>query len=770
MANWQINESSTVDKEGKAIVDTLLAEKGITSVEEKEQFLHPTLESITSPQQLANIEKAGDRIIEAIADGESILIYGDYDADGITSTTLLMQVFMELGADCDFYIPNRFHEGYGLHHAAIEQFQKQGISLIITVDNGISDVDEVAFAQSLGIDVIVTDHHEIQEELPNAYTILHPKLSEAYEFKGLAGVGVAIQLATFLLEETPDALLELAAIGTIADMVPLVKDNRILAALGLQALNKTTNPGILALKEVAGIESTSLLTEQDIGFKIAPRLNSVGRMDNASLAVELLLTLDTEKAMQIAADVEELNQERKGIVEDIVTEASARVEAKDGVIMLYDSSWHEGVLGIAASRLVKQFNRPVILFSHKLDTGILKGSGRSIPAFHLFETGMQFQALFSQFGGHAQAAGMSLPLENFAELKQAFNEAIFQQLSENDFYPVISNIHVVSNHQLTERFVNQLGRLAPFGMANEEPVFLVEGKASQIRQIGQKKDHLKIQFKEEGRVFDAIGFQLGHLFPFISEDAALSLVGKLQINEWNGNRTVQMLVEDLAIKDWQLFDERGKPVSRSVEPYLDTVGSAVLAGQSQEHLKQMRENREHIDVITYSNKDFSVQETDLLILCDLPSRMEDLQFILSHIHTSNILVNYQVTDDAFFHTVPSRDEFKWLYSFLINHQPVQLKVDLVTIIKQKNWSKEKAIFMVKVFLDLKFFYVEENVLYVNKVAEKTSLDHSITYQHRLQQGDIEKILYYSSFDELKTWIEKQRKIEKAQREEVTNES
>ncbi|HLR54534.1 MAG TPA: single-stranded-DNA-specific exonuclease RecJ [Pseudogracilibacillus sp.] len=771
-ANWQLKENSSFEQDETSLIDILLADKGITSVEEKEQFLHPTLQTVTNPKQLANIEKASDRIIEAIADGESILIYGDYDADGITSTALLMQVFMELGADCDFYIPNRFKEGYGLQHNAIEQFKHQGISLIITVDNGISNVEEVAFAQSLGIDVIITDHHEIQEELPNAYTILHPKLSDAYEFKGLAGVGVAFQLARFLLEETPDALLELAAIGTIADMVPLKKDNRAIVALGLQALNKTTNPGVLALKEVSGIESVAILTERDIGFKIAPRLNSVGRMDNASRAVELLLTLDTEEALHIAADVEQLNQHRKTVVEEIVAEASVRVNPEDGIIMLYDSSWHEGVLGIAASRLVRQFHRPVILLTHKPDTGILKGSGRSIPAFHLFETGMQFHHLFSQFGGHAQAAGMTFPLENFAELKTRFNDAILNQLSENDFYPVISDIHVVSSHQLTERFVEQLSQLAPFGMANEEPVFLVQSKASQVRQIGQEKNHLKVQFKEEGRVFDAIGFQLGHLYPFISNDAILSVVGKLQINEWNGTRTVQMLLEDMAIEDWQLFDNRGKSIKRSAEPYLQAVENAVLIGQSQEQeiLKQVKENREHIDLITYSNKDITVRETDLLIICDLPSRIEDLQFILSHIHANKILVNYHVTDDAFFNTVPTRDEFKWMYSFLINHQPVKLKVDLVTIIKEKQWSKEKAIFMVKVFLDLKFFYVEENVLYVNKAAEKTPLHHSITYQHRLQQGKIEKILYYSSYDDLKEWINEYRRNEMEQREEVTNES
>ncbi|MDY0408560.1 single-stranded-DNA-specific exonuclease RecJ [Paracerasibacillus soli] len=331
----------------------LLMQRDVMTIEEAKKFLNPVIQDLHNPVQLHSIEKASERIVKAIEYGEKILVYGDYDADGVTSTTVMIEALRELGANCDFYIPNRFSEGYGPNEQAFQLAHEQGVSVIITVDNGIAAVQEAAVAKELGIDLIITDHHEVQDAIPDAFSIIHPKCSENYPFKELAGVGVAFKLAQYILGYFPEDLLDLVAIGTIADMVPLLDENRVLAFYGLQRLTTTRRPGLKALIKSCKIEGN--VTEEDVGFLIGPRLNAVGRLQDATLAVELLLTDDEMEAEVIAEEIEQLNQERRNIVEKIVKEAEQSVDANDlpGVIVVAKPGWNQGVLGIVASGLLK---------------------------------------------------------------------------------------------------------------------------------------------------------------------------------------------------------------------------------------------------------------------------------------------------------------------------------------------------------------------------------------------------------------------------------
>jgi len=761
-ASWIVE---TVDDDvDLSIIDILLQRRGITTESERQQFLYPSLDQISDPSQFNDIDEAKERVFSAIENGEKIFVYGDYDADGVTSTTVLMKTLQALDAKCDYYIPNRFLEGYGLNNVAIDYMANEGASLIITVDNGIANVEEVAYIKSLGMDVIITDHHEVQDEIPDALAIIHPKLSPAYSCKYLAGVGVAFQFAYHLLDYMPTEWLDLVAIGTVADLVPLVDENRVLVTYGLKQLAKTDNIGLQTLKKIANVGEE--ISEKDIGFMIAPRINAVGRLDNATLAVQLLLTEDEEEAQFLAEEIEALNKERQQIVEKIVQQAEGKVNTDDGVIILYDEQWHEGVLGIAASRLVQKFDRPVIMLTHKQDTNELKGSARSIGAFDLFENCMEIKHLFTAFGGHAQAAGMTFPMENLNEIKQFLHERIYSLLDKEDFKRQIRIDASVSINALTESLVQQINALAPFGMNNEEPILHVRGIPSQVRQIGQDNKHLKLQFKKDSGVLDVIAFSKGELFHFIAEKTPIDIVGKLQINEWNGIKTVQIFMEDMAIHEWQLFDYRGKRSEKNIVPFFNHYDSNLIVVYENETMQQFA-HYANVQTITYEVTPSTIEKVDCLYIYDLPHDLIVLQEIVRHAQPKAIHLCFEATEDAFLQSIPTRDEFKRMYSFLLQQEPVHLKSDLPKIIYQQKWSKEKAIFMLKVFFDLKFIRVENDLVYINQDVEKTALDKSRTYQFQLQQSEIERTLYYSNYNELKSWFLPLMHEEQENREEVT---
>lgn len=764
-AKWKfINEELEEDQADceQSLIDQLLIARGLYDEIERQKFLQPNLKDLSPPEWLNDIDKLKERIEKAINEAEKIMIYGDYDADGVTATTIMFKTLRKLGANCDFYIPNRFTEGYGLNINVIENFALQNVALIITVDNGISNVAEVELASELGIDVIITDHHEVQDTLPEAYAIIHPHLSPNYPYKYLAGVGIAFQVAHYLLGELPTEFLDLVAIGTVADLVPLTGENRILVAEGLKHVNHTKIIGLQKLIEVTNLNRK--ITEREIGFIIGPRLNAVGRLQDASLAVELLLTKDEDEALMIATEIDELNTERQQMVETIVMEAEKKLNDIQPFIILADKSWHEGVLGIAASRLVNKYHRPVILLTEHSKTGEWKGSGRSIPGFNLFDICMEIKDLFTSFGGHSQAAGMTIPKENLSQIQSFLCRRMEEQYAHLIGNPILTIDQKISLDHMTIELVEQLVQFAPFGVGNEEPLFLLEATPTQIRQIGEDQRHLKLQFMNKNGIVEAIGFGFGNLAPYISQDATVSVVGELQINEWNGNVTVQLNIKDLAVDEWQLFDYRGKRHISNVIPYLSQYKKNILVCNSLEDVKDL-EGLDDIELITYEDDLTILNKVEMLYVYDLPPTLERLEKIIQRTQPESIHVAYQVQEDAFLYDIPTREQFKSVYIYLAQYRTVYLKQHLAHMVNSLKLRKEQILFILRVFYDLNLILVENEVITLNRNAEKTELKKSKSYQKRIEQSKVERVLYYSTYDELKHWLLKH--VQHSNEEEMT---
>ncbi|GAA0295136.1 single-stranded-DNA-specific exonuclease [Gracilibacillus halotolerans] len=746
----QNTEKQPWSLEVEPIVKQMLYQRGVTTDEEAELFLNPTLAALHHSNLLDSIDKAVERVKTAIEKGESILVYGDYDADGVTSTAVMVEALRQSGAMCDYYIPNRFTEGYGPNEEAFREAHRQGFQLIITVDNGIAAVKEVDIANELGLDVIITDHHELQETLPNAYAIIHPKCSPDYPFKELAGVGVAFKFATHLLGDVPKELLDLVSIGTVADLVPLKDENRILVHYGLKQLKSTKRPGLVALKNASKLQDD--VTEEDIGFRIAPRLNAVGRLQDANVAVDLLLTDNPEEAEELAGYVQELNTERQQIVTQITKEAKEMIETdskhKDSsVIIIAKEGWNQGVLGIVASRLVETFRKPAIVLSILPDSNQAKGSARSIEAFDLFENCMKVKDLFDQFGGHAMAAGMTISLENIDRLREELSALADELVSEEDAKPVISIDQTVEVKDITLDMLKQLEKFAPYGMGNPKPIFHLVAIPSDMRQIGASKNHLKFKLNDQDAEIDGIGFGFGHLTDSIAPFTEVEVVGELTINEWNGIKKPQLSLKDVSVSDWQLFDYR-----RMKNWYTK------ISNEEDSYFVAFREdtNIEQIPVISSPSQLYELDApVKNLYLLDYPKRLLELQNFLKKVTFQKLTVCFQATDDAFFHSIPTKEEFKWLYQLIRKRNYFDYKIDAPKLAKYKGWRLDKIKFMFQVFYELGFVTKQDHVIVPTPNPSKKDLETSTLYQEKLKAMDVEELLLYSSYVDLKKWLNEQ---------------
>ncbi|WP_058307280.1 single-stranded-DNA-specific exonuclease RecJ [Gracilibacillus massiliensis] len=758
-SNWifTYNQSDTENLEELAdvnvspIVKQLLLQRGINSTEKANHFLNPELDQLHDTSNFSDIDKAVNRVKKAIDEGESILVYGDYDADGVTSTTVMVEALRESGAMCDYYIPNRFKEGYGPNEDAFREAHQQGFQIIITVDNGIAGVNEVEVAKKLGIDVIITDHHEVQEKLPDAYAIIHPKCSENYPFKELAGVGVAFKFAEHLLGYFPKQFLDLVVIGTIADLVPLKDENRILVHYGLQALSRSDRKGLKALKKLSQIEGN--VTEEDIGFRIGPRLNAVGRLQDANMAVDLLLTDDPQEAEELANYVQELNTERQKVVSSITKEAIDLFEQSKGdhnVIIVANEGWNQGVLGIVASKLVQTYYRPAIVLTIDPDTKQAKGSARSIEGFDMFENCMEHRELFTHFGGHAQAAGMTLPEENINTLQKELDSCAEAQLTEEDYRPQLQISSKLNIVDIDMKLLETLDQLAPFGMGNPKPLFHVEATPADIRQIGATRNHLKMKFDVSGVQIDSIGFGLGDKMPLIAKQTPIEAVGELQVNEWNGIRKPQMMLKDIAVNSWQLFDYRG---SRSWQQKIDSNQSNQFFVSFQGIDNQDIPVSDVESMITYE------RTIDSLYLLDLPNSLDEIRKVLQNVDFKRLFVCFSTDESNYFRSLPTREEFKWLYQQLVKRKYFDYKIDAPKLAKFKGWKLEKIKFMFQVFHELHFVTRENGVIVPTNQPSKKDLTEAQVYQERKQWIELEEVLIYSSYTQLKTWLSEQLEVE-----------
>jgi len=534
----------------------LLIARGIDSPGAASRFLWPSLSEIHDPFLLKDMDKAVTRLSQALLDGERVCVYGDYDVDGVTSVAALIDFLTTIGCDCFYHIPNRFEDGYGLHASGIIEAADRGARVIITVDCGITSCEEADHCSSLGVDLIITDHHMPGSRIPTACAVINPLRNDCpFPFKSLAGVGVVFNLLIalrkrlrekgfFETREEPNLreYLDLVALGTVADIVPLIDENRIFVHHGLRELTSTSRAGISALKAVAGIAGQ--VDSGAVGFRLAPRINAAGRLDDAALGVELLLTGDARRAAEIAAALNASNEDRQQLEKSILEDVLLRIANDSSLhnrktIVLASESWHSGVIGIVASRVVELYHRPTILIS--LQEGNGKGSGRSIPGFHLHNALQDCAEKLLRFGGHKYAAGLVINEEALADFADHFDDVADGLLTPDDLLPELRIDAVLEPEEVSLETAEQIATLEPFGMGNPRPIFVMRG-VNPVRTTILKERHLKVRFHVKGHYFDAIGFNMAGRSPLAD---TLDLAFTLSINTWNGLRTAQVRIKDM---------------------------------------------------------------------------------------------------------------------------------------------------------------------------------------------------------------------------------
>jgi len=546
-ARWELKQA---DEQGvqallsagvHPLVARLLANRGVRNKREAEKFFSPSLEQLASSKGLADIEEATEVAVRAIRDKKRIWIYGDYDADGITATALAIEFLRSLGADCQYYIPDRQGEGYGLSSVGIKKISDKGGNLIVTADCGTTDAEEVDYARSLGIDVIVTDHHRTLGKLPDC-PVVNPQRSDSkYPFKELAGVGVMLYLLGAVRKrliserisgdsEPIDfrSSLDLVALGTVADVVPLINENRILVSCGLELLTNSTRPGIVALKDVSEINNKKITTYR-VAFLLAPRINAAGRLDSARLAVELLLTQSPSEAIKLARHLNSLNSQRQTIESEILEEAKNIIledpdwESKNTIVVGRDG-WHQGVIGIVASKLSQEFYKPVLLVALDGDSG--RGSGRCISEVDLACSLQDCSDLLDSFGGHAQAAGFSIKRDNLFDLTQAFEQAVKKQVGEQLLSPALWIDAYPEPDHLTISFTKELELFEPTGFGNPEPTLAVKECKIESKELRSEK-HLKLVVNFGGFRFEAMLWNQGYLINRLGSYADIAFVPEI---------------------------------------------------------------------------------------------------------------------------------------------------------------------------------------------------------------------------------------------------
>jgi single-stranded-DNA-specific exonuclease len=483
--------------------------RGLRSVEDAREFLYPVLESLHDPRRLLDMDAAVDRLCRAIRQGEKILIYGDYDVDGTTSVVILKTAIELAGGVAEFHVPHRLKDGYGMRPEVVEEAARSGIRLIVSVDTGIRAAEVVARAAELGIDVVITDHHLPEAELPPALAVLNPNRPGCgYPEKSLCGAGVAFKLVQGLMaalnwpadkiRRVTESFLKLVAIGTVADVVPLTGENRVIVKHGLNGLRSVRNPGLRALLDVAGFSGT-VPTATQVAFRIAPRINAAGRMDTANAVIEMFLTKDSERARVLAMQLHELNAERQQAEADTVKACLEIPFAESQCALVYcGEDWHGGVLGIVASRLVERYHRPTFVLSRTPD-GLARGSGRSIHKFHLLEALESMSDLFLKFGGHAHAAGLTMQTDRVEEFRERFDAWSAATLAPEDFLPRLEIDALIDFAEIHDRSVDEIFRLAPFGCGNPTPVFAALDAEVLASPMIWKEKHLKLAIRQNGR-------------------------------------------------------------------------------------------------------------------------------------------------------------------------------------------------------------------------------------------------------------------------------
>jgi single-stranded-DNA-specific exonuclease len=799
---WKIKDSNTkqaiqlAEQMGIShILASLLVNRGIDTPQKCEEFLGCDNKSFQSPLLLKDMDRAISRINYAIKKGQSIWVYGDYDVDGVTSTSLMVSALRLLGADVDYYIPSRFEEGYGINIDAIDFIKQSGGSLIITVDCGITAIREVEYANSCGVDIIITDHHQCQETMPEAYAVINPKRpDDNYPYKELAGVGVSFKLIQGLLEkEDYMQFLDLVTIGTIADVVSLTGENRAIVKQGLKHLSKTTNLGIKALMEVSGLGQRPIDTGS-IGFGLAPRINASGRLGDAKKSVDLFLTHNWEQAKEIAEFLDRENRNRQEIEAEIYSEVVEKIQSQynteDKALVVYGEGWHHGVIGIVASKIVERYYRPCVLLTKEGDE--VKGSARSISSFNIFEALSICKPLFNKFGGHHMAAGLSLDVDKFKDFESKFKDIAKDMIQDTDLIPNINVDSLLDFDFLTLQLAREVADMEPFGVGNPQPVFASKKvMITDIRTIGNEGKHLKLRLKSQGTVLDAIAFNQGQLQEKLAKDDYIDIAYCLEINRWMGQEKVQLNIKDI---------KKTKEIFLHAQNYSCYIAKSFDYTEQKQHTQALKdisidsalykitnyqnsaknlifcENSDHFDFISLLLNDTKELNADnicllkntetlydnkaiVLVSPDYKGIINDLD-LFDNIIVTGMFFNKQFYDiikkqnqtiyDQYSkqlkvyidNLLPQRDDFVCLYSYLKAKPSTKIMIDILSdtnyIFKMGIISLEKIKLMLRILEEadlIKYSLVRDNIYNIEletKRSSKADLQQTPSFKRLLE--------------------------------------
>mgnify|MGYP000873464811 FL=1 len=721
----------------------ILNARNITDMNSVKKYFSDEYEEGYDPFLMHDMQKAVDRINEAIENEEKILVYGDYDADGITSTVLLVETLISMGANVSSYIPNRFEEGYGPNKEAFTKIIDSGITLIITVDNGIAGVEEVDLANELGCDVIVTDHHKIQDTIPNAYAIIHPEHPEGnYPFKKLAGVGVAFKLAHALLEIFPDFLLDLVAIGTIADMVSITDENRIFVKQGLELINEDPRIGLKMLLELSGIDTK--IDEQTVGFYIAPKLNSIGRMDSAKLGLSFLMAEDPVTARALAEQIEQYNIQRKQVTEDIVKDVISKIEKSDkkqkNVIMV-SGEYHEGVLGIVASNIVEKYQRPVFIMNEK--DGILKGSARSIFDFNIYVAMNKISDLFLAFGGHTLAAGFSFEQDNFEKIEE-FLDNEFEEFKQNNDLKANKNIDIVTSlEDISYQFLNSLDALKPYGMDFEKPTVLIENAMVLNKAyFGSEKQYLRLTIADEVGNLDCITFKDSVTFDKVEKNDIIDLLCNIDKNNFNGRTKLQAHIIDIHIKEF-LFEDL-----RFINYDIENIDKNCLK------LSKHKDDKDN-NFYQYTDLDSLIdKEFEYIYLLDIPTSKEYLYKIINLKPKKVFLIceEKQVLSNIY---LIDKNRLIKLFNLILstNNKQINVAQQLDKLLTALKTNVDSLKIMIQIFKELELINFVNNTIILNPNYKTVDLKKSSSFIRMEKIFEVENLLLKESIANINKILE-----------------
>ncbi|MGX5377382.1 single-stranded-DNA-specific exonuclease RecJ [Ligilactobacillus sp. LYQ135] len=735
------------------IILKILGQRELTSSRKIQAFLNPDGSNFHDPFLLNDMDTAVERIQTAIMNGEKIYVYGDYDADGITSTAVMYETLLQLGADVSYYVPSRFEDGYGPNLDVYKQLQNEGMQLLITVDNGVSGYDEIQYLQENGIDVIVTDHHEPPEKIPNALAVVHPNHPQSqYPFKKLAGVGVAFKVACALLEEIPQELLDLVAIGTVADVVSLTDENRDLVSFGLKQLQVTSRLGLQALYKSAGVKAAEI-TSDTIGFAIAPRLNALGRIEDAAIGVQLLTTLDESEAKKLAEKTQKLNEHRQELAAQITKEAEKQLEDQTHKVnIVCGKDWHEGVLGIVASRLAEETQKPTIVLTEN-DDQILKGSARSVKGFNLFKAFDSHRKLFESFGGHELAAGLSLKKENLSGLQVIADQEVNNQGFDPTKKSTLEIAEKIDSAQISAELIEQIEQLAPFGTDNKRPVFEIEGiNQPQLNFMGQQNQHIKIDFEGQSQKISAVKFNVAQKQSTQLQSESLNgikLCGELALNKWRGKINLQVKIKDLKTSQQSQInyvDQRSTKLTQEMFNEQDLYG--FFDAKILQQVQQSTKNNIHTVLLT-ANPEI---KADKLVLVDCPSSIEMFKEIINQLHVNQIVLKCYTQHDIAIQKMPTHADFGKLYRFTSTHRDIDLVNQGEQLANYLQFNKELMFFMIKVFIEVGFVKVENGLMTGLPQSSHVDLTQTKAYQERIKKQEAQKIFLHANTSQLLNWL------------------